>query len=131
MPKAKSDEAFWHVLKAAPPELKAVCAELRGLVARLHGDFVEVVWPRQQIASFGVGPRKMSEHYAYIGVHRSHVNLGFYHGTSLPDPKVLLEGTGKKLRHVKIPDLRSARAPAVAALLRAAIADRRRHSAPA
>jgi hypothetical protein len=130
MSRTNSSDPFGTVHGAAPPELKAVCAELRRLVARLHGDFVEIVWPRQQIASFGVGPKKMSEHYAYIGVHRSHVNLGFYHGTSLPDPTCLLEGTGRKLRHVKIADLRSARDPAIAALLRAAIADRKRHAAP-
>ena len=30
------------------------------------------------------------------------MNLEFWRGTELQDPKSLLEGTGKKLRHVKI-----------------------------
>jgi hypothetical protein len=33
---------------------------------------------------------------------RGYVNLGFYQGALLVDPKRLLEGTGKGLRHVKI-----------------------------
>jgi hypothetical protein len=93
----------------------------------LDPDFIEVVWPRQQIASFGVGPRKMTEHYAYIGIQGAHVNLGFYHGTSLKDPTGLLEGTGKRLRHVKIHDAGEIKNVALAALLREAIDDRKQH----
>ena len=40
--------------------------------------------------------------FAYIGVFKAHVNLGFFHGASLPDPKGLLEGSGKYMRHVKL-----------------------------
>jgi len=67
----------------------------------------------------------MTEHYAYLGLQRAHVNLGFYHGAALPDPAGLLEGTGKSLRHVKVRDAAVAHRPAVRALLRAAIAERR------
>ncbi|MBI5671023.1 MAG: DUF1801 domain-containing protein [Chloroflexi bacterium] len=34
--------------------------------------------------------------------YQNHVNLGFARGVSLPDPAGLLEGTGKKARHVKL-----------------------------
>jgi hypothetical protein len=117
---------FADVLKAARPELRPVCSALRRQIASLQKGFVEVVWPRQRIASFGVGPKKMSEHYAYIAVQGAHVNLGFYHGAALDDPAGLLEGTGKRLRHIKIRDVAASRNPAIGALLRAAIADRRR-----
>jgi hypothetical protein len=100
---------------------------LRDRITALDQACVEVVWPRQEIASFGVGPMKMSQHYAYLGAHKSHVNLGFYHGASLKDPAGLLEGTGKKLRHVKLRGMAEARNPAIESLLIQAIADRRRH----
>ena len=119
---------FDDILKTAKPELCFVCAALRSLIASLHGRFVEVVWPNLKIASFGVGPKKMTEHYAYIAVQSSHVNLGFYYGTSLPDPAGLLEGTGKKLRHLKLRNASEAKSPPVVALLREAIADRKRHA---
>ena len=68
----------------------------------------------------------MSEHYVYIAVYAAHVNFGFYHGAGLRDRAGLLEGTGKRLRHISFRDAPSTKRPAVAALLREAIADRRR-----
>jgi hypothetical protein len=35
-------------------------------------------------------------------VFTSHVNVGFFHGASLPDPAHLLQGAGKFMRHVKL-----------------------------
>ena len=115
---------FADVLAAAAPKLRPICKALRAQIAALHQPFVEIVWPKMRIASFGVGPKKMSQHYAYIAAQHSYVNLGFYHGAMLPDPDGLLEGTGKRLRHVKIGDVATASSPAVARLLRRAIADR-------
>ncbi|MEP6495780.1 MAG: DUF1801 domain-containing protein [bacterium] len=40
--------------------------------------------------------------FAYVGVFRAHVNIGFFHGAALADPASLLEGTGKHMRHVKV-----------------------------
>lgn len=124
---AESRATFDDVLRAASPALQPVCAALRKRIASLDPAFVEVVWPKLRIASYGVGPKKTSQHYAYIAVQAKNVNLGFYHGASLPDPSGLLEGSGKALRHVKILDLDAARRPAVVSLLRAAIADRKPH----
>ena len=121
-----TSSTFEDILAIASPELRPLCKILRRLITSLHADFVELVWPKQRIASYGVGPKKMSEHYAYIAVQSAHVNLGFYHGAGLTDGKGLLEGTGKKLRHVKLRDVAAAKSPALAALLRAAIADRKR-----
>ena len=40
--------------------------------------------------------------FAYVNAFKAHVNVGFFRGTVLPDPKGLLEGTGKFMRHVKL-----------------------------
>lgn len=127
----ESQGKFEDILAIAKPKLRPVCESLRGQIASLHSGFVEVVRPKQKIASFGVGPKKMTEHYAYIAVHGSHVNLGFYHGTSLADPKRLLEGTGKELRHVKFRDVASTKSAPVTALLRQAIAERKSRASEA
>jgi len=116
---------FEAVVASAPAGLRRICRALRAVIAACDPGRVEVAWPRQRIASFGVGPRKMSEHYAYIGVQGAYVNLGFYHGTSLSDPQGRLEGTGKQLRHVKVRSVREARGPAIAGLIRQAIKERR------
>jgi len=122
---------FNDILIGATPELLQVCDSLRAVITSLHRGAVEVVWPSHKIASFGVRPKKITENYAYIAIAGAHVNRGFYHGTSLPDPTGLLERTGKKLRHVKIRDMFASKNPAIAALLREAIADRKRCCAEA
>lgn len=116
--------SFADILALAAPEQKPICEILRRLITSLDASFVEIVWPNHKIASFGVGPKKMTQHYAYIAVQGAHINLGFYYGASLPDPSHLLEGEGKQLRHIKLRDVTAAGNPAIAPLLRKAIAER-------
>lgn len=40
--------------------------------------------------------------FAYVGAFKAHVNVGFFRGAEIADPKGLLEGTGKFMRHVKL-----------------------------
>jgi hypothetical protein len=40
--------------------------------------------------------------FGYVNVFTSHVNVGFFQGASLPDPARLLQGNGKRMRHVKL-----------------------------
>src|SRR5438067_13734619 len=40
--------------------------------------------------------------FAYVNVFKAHVNVGFFRGAKIADPKALLEGTGKFMRHVKL-----------------------------
>jgi hypothetical protein len=61
--------------------------------------------------------------FGYVDVFRAHANVGFFHGAELEDPAALLEGTGKRMRHVKVKpgvDLDSA---ALAALITTAYTD--------
>jgi hypothetical protein len=109
---------------------REVAAAIRSLMRRLHPTVVEVIWPHQGTVGWGIGPRKMSEHYAYLAVHPAHVNLGFYRGASLRDPALLLVGTGKAMRHIRIDSLDDVERPQIAELLRASRAEReaaRRH----
>ena len=40
--------------------------------------------------------------FAYVNVFKAHVNVGFFLGAMLKDPAHLLEGDGKRMRHVKV-----------------------------
>jgi hypothetical protein len=40
--------------------------------------------------------------FAYVNSFRSHVNVGFFYGAMLEDPAGMLEGSGKRMRHVKL-----------------------------
>jgi hypothetical protein len=93
---------------------------LRKLVIEVMPNVVEVPWPKMRMASYGVGPKKKSEHFCYISAQKEDINLGFYYGAELPDPEKLLEGTGKLLRHVKIREPQAIRARALRRLLEVA-----------
>ncbi len=40
--------------------------------------------------------------FCYVNAFSAHVNVGFFQGASLADPNRLLQGTGKRMRHVKV-----------------------------
>lgn len=98
----------------------------RDLIYEVLPQVVEVPWVQQKIIGYGTGPKKMSEHFAYIAPQKKHVNLGFYYGAELPDPEGLLEGTGKLLRHIKIRSESDLQKPAVRIMLELAT----RHHVP-
>lgn len=48
---------------------------------------------------------------------KGYVNFGFFFGAGLPDPKKLLVGEGKRLRHVKVWTVQEAKNAALAKLI--------------
>lgn len=64
--------------------------------------------------------------FAYVNAFSAHVNVGFFAGAFLPDPAGLLQGAGKRMRHVKLRWGEPADEAALEALIAAAHADMRR-----
>lgn len=63
--------------------------------------------------------------FAYVNAFTKHVNVGFFNGANLPDPAGLLEGTGKRMRHVKLRPQTPVDAPALREMIVAAYEDAR------
>ena len=61
--------------------------------------------------------------FAYVNAFTKHVNVGFFAGSSLSDPVSLLQGTGKRMRHVKLRPGEHVDADALKALIDAAYED--------
>jgi len=61
--------------------------------------------------------------FGYVNAFRDHVNVGFFFGALLEDPARLLEGTGKRGRHVKLRPGRELDSAALARLVEAAYVD--------
>lgn len=64
--------------------------------------------------------------FGYVNAFTAHVSVGFFHGAELLDPAGLLEGTGKRMRHVKVRPDGEVDATALKALIHAAYEDLRR-----
>ncbi|MCY4092762.1 MAG: DUF1801 domain-containing protein [Caldilineaceae bacterium] len=122
--------SFEELLQMTEEPLRPVMEALRATVLAVDPDACEVVRLGDRAATYGVGPRKMLDGYTYLLPHKRWVNLGFYAGAELPDPEELLEGTGAKMRHVKIRTLQDTERAAVPALIRAALAHRKGETGP-
>src|SRR4051812_42308969 len=124
LPKAARG-TFDELLAGVDPDLAAIARRLRAIIRAVDKSTVETVRLGDNAATYGVGPKKMTDGYAYIMPMRGYVNLGFYQGALLADPERLLAGTGKGFRHIKTRSVVGPNRPAVRALLAKARARRR------
>ena len=61
--------------------------------------------------------------FAYVNVFKTHANAGFFLGAELKDPAHLLEGSGKRMRHVKVTPGAPLDSKALGALIQESYAD--------
>jgi hypothetical protein len=116
----QSKALFEEILAGYDPPVPDLARAVRALIYDVMPPVVEVVWMTQRTVGYGTGPKKMSEHFCYIALHKKHVNLGFNYGSELPDPENLLEGSGQLFRHIKIRSDKDWQNPAVRALVKVA-----------
>jgi hypothetical protein len=99
--------------------VRPIVREARELVVSAWPDAVEQVVEKDRMLHYGTG-RRMSDEVMYIAGFTSHANLGFYWGAQLPDPNGLLEGIGKRMRHVKLISPQDLARPGMRELVKAA-----------
>ena len=57
----------------------------------------------------------------WIKAHRNHVNIGFWRGAEMSDPKGVLEGDGDRMRHIKIASLADLKKSVIAGFVKQAV----------
>ena len=118
--------SFGDLLDLAETGQREIMVALRATIMDVDANACEVVRLGDRAATYGVGPKKMSEGYCYIMPQKSWVNLGFYRGAHLTDMHSLMEGTGKNMRHVKIRSMEDAGRGEIRALILKALEERQR-----
>lgn len=108
-------------LEGYAPDIRDLTHEVRALIASVTPDADEYLKLGWKVIWYGFGP-KMPAQFAVVMPTKKHVGLGFAHGRELPDAKRRLEGTGRRMRHVKLRTEADVADPAIAALLRAQVA---------
>ena len=111
------------LLAKLSPEVADLVRAADELIRRTDPDVVRVVWPHQRTVGYGIGPKKMSEHYAYLAVYDRHLNLGCNYGARLDDGG-LLEGTGTSMRKITVRSAEALEDPRLVPVLRAARQER-------
>ena len=108
------------LLKEFNPEVQELAMKLREFVLNHIPNVVEQIDESDKLIGYGFGT-KMADTVCVIMLYKSYVNLGFFNGAFLPDPHMLLEGTGKRHRHVKIRSENDLKNPDLLELLVSAI----------
>ena len=107
--------SFEEYLAAQPPGNRRIILALRRFVKRAAPDLQESVkWGN---GCWVLGKKPIS----YVYSAPDHLQFGFFAGSSLDDPKGLLEGKGAYVRHIKLRKAADIDARAFSALLRQAV----------
>ena len=123
-PDAAALEAAVDTLLAPHTEtVTAIARALRVTLRRAFPDAIEQVDAPDGLIAFGRS-MKMRACSSRSSPHAGHVNLQLADGAVLPDPEGLIEGTGKRIRHVKVRSVEAASAPGLRAVIEAQLAAR-------
>ena len=68
---------------------------------------------------------RLKESFCHMAVYAKHVNLGFNRGVDLADPRGILQGSGKQIRHFTIREVGDVKNSYLTRLLREAVQNAR------
>jgi hypothetical protein len=105
------------LIEGGPAELQSIAQKWFAQMRQCGDDVRELIHDGCPVACVEDAP------FAYVNRFKSHVNVGFFHGAVLEDAAGLLEGSGKRMRHVKLAPGRELNAAALGDLIGAAYAD--------
>jgi hypothetical protein len=93
---SKRDPAVDAWLADVPDELRSIAQTWFAQMRDCGDDVREMLHDGCPVACVKDAP------FGYVNAFKAHVNVGFFHGADLADPAALLEGNGKRMRHVKL-----------------------------
>ena len=112
---------FQSLLDLKSKALIELFRDLRSYILQLAPDSIELLYHTHALTAVFSVSEKLSDAFCMIPIYSNHLNLGFNKGTLLKDPKKLLTGTGKLIRHIDIQSKADYRNPGVKALIQEAI----------
>lgn len=104
-------------LRDEPLQLRSIASTWFSRMRACGDDVAELLHDGGAVACVDDAP------FAYVNTFASHVNVGFFYGALLEDAAGLLQGSGKRMRHVKLSPDRPATAAALEVLIDASYAD--------
>ena len=108
---------FQKFLDLKPNECIDLYIDLRNYILELFPEANELLYHTHALTSVYTISDKLSDAFCMVPIYTNHLNLGFSKGTLLADPKQLLQGTGKLIRHIPVKKVADYRNDAVKNLL--------------
>jgi hypothetical protein len=113
----KRDPAVDIWLADGPFELRSIARKWFVQMRQCGDDVRELMHDGCPVACVEDAP------FGYVNSFKTHVNVGFFHGAAFGNSAGLLEGSGKRMRHVKLKPGREFDAAALGDLIVAAYLD--------
>jgi hypothetical protein len=113
----KRDPAVESWFTGDPVELRCIAQKWFEQMRQCGNDVRELMHDGCPVACVEDAP------FGYVNAFKSHVNVGFFNGAGLEDPAGLLEGSGKRMRHLKLKPDSPLNPAALNALIEAAYVD--------
>ena len=120
------DPEYRRLLLPYSDGIQKLALAARKLILEEAPEASEFVYEVYTIADHFTFTGRPSDAFVFTTTHTSWVNLGFNFGSQLKDPKGLLRGDGKWIRHVRIAQASDLEAAGVRELVRSAIAQAER-----
>jgi Domain of unknown function (DU1801) len=123
--------ALLGFLKPYDRAIRDLALDVRAFVLADMTPCYEYIYDAYNAVALGYGPTdRYQDGVCHIAVYATHVNLGFNQGATLDDPKGLLQGTGKAVRHITITAASDLERPELRACLRCACTQARFRGLP-
>ncbi len=122
----ESKADFDKLLSKCSPAVRGLAKKARAAVLDVFPNANEKTYWGWSNTWYGASEKTMDAVFS-ISPMKIYVQLFFLRGTELSDPDKLLEGTGKKLRHVNIHDAADLKRPALRRLMKRAVAHGRKN----
>ena len=121
MPRTSKTSPEWdQLLEAYPAGVREIALKARQLICAKVPNVVETVDAKARVIGYGFEPGYNGLICTLI-LSKTGVKLGLVGGASLPDPKRLLEGSGKVHRYIPLATPGDVSKPGVKALLASGI----------
>jgi hypothetical protein len=99
----KPERELRALLAERDPAVVHLALSLRSVVIDAAPTANEIVYDAgYAISDIFTFTDRWQDSFCYVATYRKHVNLGFSHGASLPDPARRLRGKGKQMRHLQV-----------------------------
>ena len=109
---AKKTTETW--LASLEPPLRPIAESLRRLILDADSELSESIkWSNPTFEKGGK--------VCYLAATKAYVSLGFFNGAALTDPEGIIEGSGKKMRHVKVRNFSDIRSELLSSWVRQAV----------
>src|SRR6266849_9934398 len=127
--------ALIKFLKPYDREIQKLALQVRALVLEEMAPCYENIYDAYSAVAIGYGTSdRLRDGIFHIAVYSQHVNLGFNDGATLDDPKGILQGSGNRIRHIKIKTPEDIKRPEIGSYIRRArkkaLADARKLGEP-